>query len=67
LPDPAVFDSQIIEEIHEDLGQLGLGSEEMEFDEENEDFFDRIINRVIEWCRKHPQPVPLAKNPNLNR
>src|SRR6266542_1987495 len=44
LPDPAIFDSVTIEEINEDLGQLGPGTEEMDFDEDNQDFFDRIIN-----------------------
>ena len=29
--------------------------------------FDRLAEWVVEWSRRHPEPVPHARNPNLRR
>jgi hypothetical protein len=63
LLDAAVFDAAGLAELRRDLGRL----KDTANPETSEDPYDRIADRVIEWCLAHPDPVPHAHNAKLNR
>jgi hypothetical protein len=33
----------------------------------NDDFFNRIVDHLMEWCIAHPTPIPHPPNPRLHR
>lgn len=55
-----------IESDLKDIGDFGNGTQNLTY-EPGEDVYDRLTDRVVEWCRKHPHPIPLPRNPKLNR
>lgn len=69
LRDGSVFDEVTIRRIEDDLAEIRrYGEEEEELSyEEGEDAFDRVTDRVVEWCRCHPEPIPRAIDPGLRR
>jgi len=69
LRDESVFDGGTIRGIEEDLAEIRrYGEEEDEPPyEEGEDAFDRITDRVVEWCRHHPEPISRSIDPELRR
>jgi hypothetical protein len=63
------FDAATRLRIEEDLakvGRVGEGEDGYIFPD-GEDIYDRITDRVVEWCRRHPDPIPRAHNPELRR
>ena len=74
LADPAVFDRKTVAQIKNDLsaiGNMGNGSSPMDFADydsaKRDDVYDRITDRVVEWCVDHPKAIRLPKNPKLKR
>jgi hypothetical protein len=69
LPDSTVFNPPEVIQIEEDLsviGDMGNDSGPLDFGG-GEDAYDRITDRVVEWCAKHPEAIPLPRNPKLKR
>jgi hypothetical protein len=69
LRDPAVFDPPAIAQIERDINQvraMGNRTEPLEY-AEGEDAFDRIADRVVEWCLYYPEPIANPCNPRLKR
>jgi hypothetical protein len=58
----AWFDQIAAQEIQADLDRLSR----FEYPETSEAPYDRLSDRVIEWCHAHPEPVPHAPNPHLH-
>lgn len=67
LVDPSVFGPAVIRELHDDLTDvLAIGRDVTRFDFPNgEDVYDRITDRVVEWCREHPDSIPHVPNLDL--
>jgi hypothetical protein len=63
LCDSAVFDSAAIAEIKADISRL----EDHEHPYYEDDLYDRLTDRIVEWCQKHPDPIPNKHNPDLRR
>jgi hypothetical protein len=59
---PALSDQTAAQEIEADLDRLGKS----EYPETSEALYDRLADRVIEWCHAHPEPVPRTLNPHLH-
>jgi hypothetical protein len=55
----ALFGQTAAQEIEADLDRLG----KFEDPETSEAPYDRLNDRVIEWCHAHPEPVPHIPNP----
>lgn len=69
LQDKTVFDAQAIRQMEEDIQEIrdfGSGKKDLVY-EEGEDAFDRITDRVVEWCQQHPELIKRDKNPKLKR
>jgi hypothetical protein len=69
LADPEVFDAKTIARIKKDLhdiASIGNGTEGFAYPD-GEDLYDRITDRVVEWCQKHPKSIQHAKIPKLRR
>jgi len=67
LTDESVFDAPTIAQIKRDLadiGAVGNGSQGYDYPK-GEDPYDRVTDRVVEWCQKNPKPIRLKKNPKL--
>ena len=58
----ALFDQTAAEEMESDLDRLSR----FEFPETSDAPYDRLADRVIEWCHAHPEPVPHTRNPDLH-
>ena len=58
----ALFDQTVAPEIEADLDRLGM----FEYPETSEVPYDRLTDRVIEWCHAHPEPVPHTRNPRVH-
>lgn len=61
LIDHKIFDNQSIAQIKADLAQLGTKDHPYLDD----DIYDRLTERIIEWCDFHQEPVPHAYNSEL--
>jgi hypothetical protein len=61
LPDPHVFDADATAEIGADLSALGT----VDHPYLDDDVYDRLRRRVVEWCEAHPEPVPRTPDPDL--
>jgi hypothetical protein len=57
------FDQAARQEIESDLDRLSA----FEHPETSDAPYDRLADRVIEWCQAHPAPVPHTHNPALHR
>ncbi|GAA4974977.1 hypothetical protein [Kineococcus glutinatus] len=57
------FDAATTAVIEQDLDRL-LHHESPEVADEP---YDRLTDRVVEWCRLHREPVPHERNPRLHR
>lgn len=63
LCDRNVFDARTVTRTRKDLkdiGDFGNGSKNLEY-LDGEDVYDRVTDRVVEWCRAHPDPLALPK------
>ena len=62
LEDPKVFTPEELTEIRLDIHQIRHYAEEP-FDLKclrEEEAYDRLTNRVVEWCRYYPESLPYA-------
>lgn len=62
LSDPQVFDASAAQEITDDLTMIGNPDIPA-----NDEPFDRLTDRLVEWSRKHPEPVAHPHDPDLHR
>jgi hypothetical protein len=58
-----VFDQEARREIHGDAARLL----DFEHPETTDEPFDRLTDRIVEWSRAHPDPLPHRRNPKLRR
>ena len=69
LRDKTTFDATKISQIEQDIQLIrdfGSGKAQLYFVDE-EDVYDRITDRVVEWCRQHPELIHREHNPKLYR
>lgn len=62
LPGAPRFNKSTRQEIESDLDRLSA----FEYPETSDAPYDRLADRVIEWCQAHPEPVPHTRNPALH-
>jgi hypothetical protein len=62
LTDTKIFDEQTIVQINKDLDRISL--EDKPYTEE--DLYDRLRERIIDWYVKNTTPITNSKNPKLN-
>lgn len=71
LRDDKVFNAGTIKQIEKDIAEIrGLGNGKNSpgcMEEGEEDAFDRITDRVVEWCWRYPELIKRDKNPKLKR
>jgi hypothetical protein len=69
LSDPAVFDKPTRDLIGEDLRQIeAIGEGTAGYSAWDEECaYDRVTDRVVEWCRLHPEPITRQHDPQLHR
>lgn len=69
LLEGSVFDSRTVAQIKRDLKNIGdMGSHPYRLAyQPGEDPYDRITDRVVEWCQSHPEDIPHKPNPKLSR
>ena len=58
-----LFDETPRREIEADLGRLSA----FEYPETSDAPYNRLSDRVIEWCHAHPRPLPHVPDPSLHR
>ena len=58
-----LFDEAATAEIQTDVTRL-LDADRPETSDEP---YDRLTDRIVEWARAHPDPVPHPPNPDLHR
>jgi len=63
LCDSGVFDKVAVAEIKSDVARL----EDYEHPHCDENLYDRLTDRIVEWSQKHPDPIPHEHNPDLRR
>lgn len=61
LLESGLFDTDARQEIERDARRLL----EFECPATSEEPYDRLTDRVVEWSRAHPEPVPRELNPHL--
>ena len=63
LTGSGLFLPATIEQINRDVTRI------LKFEEPEtaDDPYDRLADRVVEWARAHPDPVPHQHNPDLRR
>lgn len=62
LLDSALFDQNHLESITADLNRL----EEENFPYLEDDLYDRINDRIVDWFEKNPEGLAHTNNPNLS-
>ena len=62
LPDTSIFDGHTIDQINADLDKVGTKDQPYLDD----DIYDRLGERVIDWCMANAAAVPHTYNPELN-
>jgi hypothetical protein len=62
LMDRQLFDSATRDELDTDLDILSNADHPVTDDE----LFDRVTDRIVEWCRSHPEPISHAHDPDLH-
>lgn len=61
LSDRKVFNQLTIDKINDDLDQISIDDEPYMQD----DIFDRIAERIVDWDRFYEDPIPHEKNDEL--
>jgi hypothetical protein len=64
------FDAVLTRQIEEDIALVihaGDDPENAAYIHEEEDSYTRLSDRAVEWCRRHPEPVPHERDPELLR
>jgi hypothetical protein len=57
-----LFDRSAVAEVEDDTSRLL----DHEHPDTGDDLYDRLTNRVVEWSRAHPEPVPHEPRPELH-
>ena len=62
LADKSIFDAPTVAQIKRDLSEIGaIGNGSKGYDyAKGEDLYDRVTDRVVEWCQKNPKPIDTA-------
>jgi prepilin-type processing-associated H-X9-DG protein len=55
------FSAAVVAEIERDTGRLL----DFEHPETSDEPYDRLSDRVVEWSREHPDPLPRELNPSV--
>lgn len=63
LTAPGLFDAETSAVLTADLDRVA----DFQHPLTDEEPFDRITCRVVDWCRAHPEPVPHERNRHLGR
>jgi hypothetical protein len=58
-----IFTGAAASEIEQDVGRLL----DAELPETSDETYDRLSDRIVEWSRAHPDPVPRVHDPALRR
>jgi hypothetical protein len=58
-----LFDARKRKQIESDVERLL----DYKHPDTEDDVYDRLSERVVDWCRAHPEPVPHKRNPKLRR
>lgn len=63
------FDQETSQDIAEDVDDVVAAADAPEtvFNVEDEDTFDRLTDRVVEWCQRHPEPIAHVRDERLKR
>ena len=59
----ALFEDDALEELRADLARV----RDVDRPETGDELYDRFEDRVVEWARAHPDPVPRPHDPTLRR
>jgi hypothetical protein len=62
LNDEKIFDKATIKQINQDLDKISIEDEPYTED----DLFNRLRDRIIDWYLNNKTPIPHIKNPTLN-
>ncbi|HRF99868.1 MAG TPA: hypothetical protein PKZ75_02055 [Bacteroidia bacterium] len=62
LNDEKLFDKATIKQINQDLDTISIEDEPYTED----DLYDRLRERIIDWYLNNKTPIPNSKNPTLN-
>jgi hypothetical protein len=63
LCNSGVFDNAAISEIKSDIARL----EDYDHPYCDDDLYDRLTDRIVEWYHRNPEPIPKKRNPDLTR
>jgi hypothetical protein len=63
LCESLVFNDQIKQEITEDIKVL----QNYNYPQTEDEIFDRLTDRIIEWYLENKEPIPHKENPSLKR
>lgn len=69
LLDKRFFDAETIRQIKQDITEIrdfGSGKKGLEYTG-GEDAFDRLTDRVVEWCQQNPELIKRDRDPKLKR
>ena len=64
------FDAETTRQIEGDVAaviEAGDDPDNGAYVHEGEDAYTRLTDRAVEWCLRHPEPVPHTKDPGLKR
>jgi hypothetical protein len=64
------FERHLTNQIQEDIALViaaGNDPDNGAYVHEGDDAYTRLTDRVVEWCQKHPSPIPHTPNPDLRR
>ena len=70
LIDPAPYSAETVDQTRADLDAIqayGRGVADVDITSREEDPFDRVIERAIEWCLAHREPTPREVDPAMRR
>ena len=59
LTSSSLFDRDVKDEIDADVDRIL----DHDHPERGEDLYGRLLDRVVEWARSHPRPIPLETDP----
>jgi hypothetical protein len=68
LLDPAVFPKEVLDQTEKDLAEIeAIGTDPFRWQPVHgeADVYDRVTDRVVEWCRARPQLLAREHDPDL--
>lgn len=65
LIDVEFFDGAVCRSLHSDLDEIRKAGQK---DAADDEVYDRVIRRVVDWCDAHSEPIELRpRDPNIRR